>query len=406
MNLKNTQAEFGLAAKIFHWFTAILIFLLLSVGFYMAGLPVSPQKIQIYFFHKSFGLLVLLLAALRLLWRVYNPPPPGLASHAKWEKTLAHLIHVLIYAALFLMPLSGWVMSSAGDFPVSFFGLFEMPVLTPKNKDVFELMQGVHTAIAFTLLAALALHMAGAFKHHFIDKDVTLKRMTSMKLGFTGGVILALAAGILWIKPVLLAIGDDEDEARPAAITEQAGSENQAAHENLSSDAPEWAIEKDQSAIQFIATQYGTAFQGSFPDFDGEIYFDPDNIGQSLVNIEINLRDIKTGSDDRDAQAQSPDWFDTEQYRKAVFRAGKFEQNAQGQYIAHGDLTLRGATMPLDLPFTLEFSEEDGKHFALMRAEITLNRLDYGVGQGQWASAETIGTDVRLSITVKARHVD
>jgi cytochrome b561 len=157
---------------------------MLLLGLYMGSIDPSPFKFSLYTWHKSFGTLVLMLALLRLSWRFINIAPAHLPNHQQWEVTLAKIAHVLLYILMIAMPLSGWIMSSAGEFHYAFFGLFEMPMIVPKNENLMNIAREAHEIQAYVLMGIIGLHAAGAFKHHFIDKDETLKRMTSDRAGF------------------------------------------------------------------------------------------------------------------------------------------------------------------------------------------------------------------------------
>ncbi len=200
----NSGNNYGFIVKLLHWSVALLILGLLSLGFYMHGLESDPFKFKLYGFHKSFGVMVLGLAGLRVFWRLINPPPPAIAAHPVWERILARIIRILLYFIIFAMPLSGWLMSSAGGHATGFFGLFELPAPFPKDKALFKLMKETHEILAFVTIGAVGLHMIGAFKHHFIDRDETLKRMTNRRLGLLSGTILALIAAILIAAPLIL----------------------------------------------------------------------------------------------------------------------------------------------------------------------------------------------------------
>ena len=177
MSLENSRESWGAVAKGFHWTIALLIIGLLALGLYMTGLPIGPAAFKLFFLHKSLGITVLALAALRLGWKLANIRPDAPAGHRRWEKGLAHATHMLLYFAMFAMPLSGWIMSSAKNFHVSVFGLFTLPDLVAPDPALAERAAGFHTALAWVLMAAIALHAAGAFKHHIIDRDDTLLRM-------------------------------------------------------------------------------------------------------------------------------------------------------------------------------------------------------------------------------------
>lgn len=178
MPYRNTQIEYGTVAKAFHWVIALLIIVMLCVGLYMTNVKMPMgQKFQIFGLHKSTGMLILMLASLRLLWRLINTHPIPLPSHQAWEKALAKLVHGLLYGAMFLMPLTGWIGSSAKNFTVSFFGLFPLPNLVGRNDALAKTMWQIHEYAAYALIGLIALHFAGAMKHHLIDRDGTLWRM-------------------------------------------------------------------------------------------------------------------------------------------------------------------------------------------------------------------------------------
>ena len=203
--LNNTQNAYGLLAKAFHWVTGLIILGLLSLGFYMEGLEGTPFKFGLYGWHKSFGALVLFLVIFRLGWKFASVRVESLPTHQQWEKLLAKGAHILLYLAMFAMPLTGWLMSSAAGYPVKMFGL-ELPALIEKNKELGGFFNQAHGIIAYALIGLLVLHVAGAFKHHFLDKDETIQRMTLPELGFVGGVGLAIIAAVAIGLPVLLVL--------------------------------------------------------------------------------------------------------------------------------------------------------------------------------------------------------
>lgn len=176
--LKNTPDRYGLIAQLFHWTLAVLMISLLGMGMYMSDLPsTDPNKFPLYGLHKSFGITVLILFVGRLFWRLYNAGlPQSNPKHAKWERRLAHAVHVLLYVTAIAMPLSGWGMSSAGGHPVSLFGL-ALPPLVPKDPALGAFFSGAHSVIGWMIIGLVALHVIGALKHYFIDKDGTISRM-------------------------------------------------------------------------------------------------------------------------------------------------------------------------------------------------------------------------------------
>lgn len=177
MRLFNTETRYGLVSIILHWLIAIIIIALIALGLYMVDLPISLQKLILYGWHKEFGILVLLLACARMMWRVANITP--LLNLPLWEEIAARAVHWAFYVFMFAMPITGWIISSAAGLPVSFFGLFVLPDLVGPNNDVMKLFQEIHEWLGYALIATIVLHVCAALKHHFINKDDILRRILS-----------------------------------------------------------------------------------------------------------------------------------------------------------------------------------------------------------------------------------
>jgi cytochrome b561 len=160
-----------------HWLIALLIFAAFPLGIYMHDLPLSPFKLQLYSYHKWIGVTIFLLAVFRLYWRMTHRPPALPESMPRWERIAAESVHYLLYALLFLIPLSGWLMSSAKGFQTMWFGVLPLPDLVGKDKALGDLLQQVHELLNFTLLGVLGGHIGAALKHHFIERDDILARM-------------------------------------------------------------------------------------------------------------------------------------------------------------------------------------------------------------------------------------
>lgn len=177
MKLRNTVTQWGTPAKLLHWLVVLLIigqFVLASLA---EDLPLGMAKLGMLARHKSVGITIFALAVLRLLWRLLNPTPELPANTPPWQRRLAQTTHALLYAVILAMPLSGWAMSSAKNYPVSWFGLIQLPDLVAPNESLFSTLKETHEALATALLVLAALHVAGALKHHFIEKNGVLRRM-------------------------------------------------------------------------------------------------------------------------------------------------------------------------------------------------------------------------------------
>jgi len=175
---KNNTNRFGFIAVALHWLVSLPVFILFALGWWMTELDYYDSWYKLGpWWHKSIGVLLFLTVALRLCWRFLSPPPKPLSSHQPWEIKIAHAVHLLLYLLLFVTMLSGYLISTADNRPIEVFGWFSVPATItsiPEQEDVAGL---VHLIVASTLIGLVSLHAAAALKHHFIDRDRTLKRM-------------------------------------------------------------------------------------------------------------------------------------------------------------------------------------------------------------------------------------
>lgn len=363
MSWRNTAESFGIVSRLLHWITAMLVVYLLALGLIMTELPRNPLLGKVYWLHKSVGICVLVLTATRLLWWIGNKRPAILGNVA-WEKLLAQVVHALLYITLIGMPVSGWVMSSAKNFPVSFFGLFTLPNLVAPDKELGEFLETVHEVLAWALMGALGLHVAGVIKHTVINKDGTLRRML---LGKT--VLLALIF---------------------AAVPAQAQT------------AKKWDVVSSDSAITFEARQMAAPFEGKFRNFTAAINFDPQQLDQSAVSVEVDLSSADTQNEERDEDLAKPEWFNVGKFPKATFVSKAFRQLRADPYEfeVDGTLTIKGISKDITLPFTFD---ELTPHSAKMHGELSLNRMDFGLGaEGDWADPTVVAPDVKVTIRISA----
>lgn len=169
--------RYSVGSKLFHWLVALIVLTMLSVSFFLDELPGTIKSTAIMF-HKSFGLTILLLMILRSFWIIHRGKPTLPATVARWERYLSHAVQYSLYLFLFLMPICGWVMSVAANKTPVFFGFFNVPLpFIAPNKALSQWMFSAHETIAFIIIALLCLHVAGALKHYFIDRDKVLQRM-------------------------------------------------------------------------------------------------------------------------------------------------------------------------------------------------------------------------------------
>lgn len=174
--LENRVKSYSTGSKVFHWLIAVIVIFMLAFSFFLGDLQ-NSVKPTAYMIHKSFGLTVLGLMILRVIW-IIKSGRPKLPSHIPFaEKLLSRVVQYSLYVFLFAMPIVGWVMSAAaGKIPV-FFGLFKMPLPIAKNESLAKLMSETHETIAFILIGLIILHIVGAWKHYLIDKDEVMQSM-------------------------------------------------------------------------------------------------------------------------------------------------------------------------------------------------------------------------------------
>jgi cytochrome b561 len=177
MQSRNPPAHYTAVAQALHWLIAALIVIQFTLAYMADDLPIGAHKLALLARHKSFGMTVLMLAILRLLWRLGHAPPPLPSGMTPLERMLARGTHMAFYVLLFAMPLTGWLMSSAKNYSVSWFGLFTWPNLIGKNETAFKLLLSTHETLSFVLFAIAILHIVAALKHHFWNKDDVLLRM-------------------------------------------------------------------------------------------------------------------------------------------------------------------------------------------------------------------------------------
>jgi len=163
-------------AIVLHWLLALMIVGAFCVGLTMHELPLSPTRLKLYNYHKWAGITILALSALRLLWRLTHRPPPDLPMPA-WQQRAAHAAHGLLYVLFFAVPLAGWAYSSSAGFPVVLFGILPLPDFVPVDRPLSEVLKGAHALLAFALAFVVLVHVAGALKHRFMDRDGLLQRM-------------------------------------------------------------------------------------------------------------------------------------------------------------------------------------------------------------------------------------
>ena len=178
----NTPERYGAVAQLLHWIIVALVITQFVLGFSAQGLPIGIERFMLLVQHKSIGMTVFGLALLRLAWRAYTPAPALPAGMPASQRLVAHLSHGLLYALILVIPVVGWITSSASHLTVTWFGLFAFPNLVGPDLHLARLAKNVHAAVAWTLLVVASLHALAALWHHFRLKDTVLLRMLPVRL--------------------------------------------------------------------------------------------------------------------------------------------------------------------------------------------------------------------------------
>lgn len=455
-----SSKRYSAVAIVLHWAIAAAILLMIPLGWWMsdeaaAGNP-SGAIYNAFQLHKSIGLTVLALSLARLGWRLANPPPPMPPHMPAWERTIAKATHWAFYGLMIGLPLSGWVFVSAGwslhdnasmAVPTHYFGTFQVPALFGLTRAAEDVRAAVaaasmraHSLMAWAAIVLVALHIGAALKHHLFDKDNVLTHMIpglraldgsappprnpqrlavlGVGLGLTG---VALAAALFAISGYVAAASAPQHQSN-IEISEPAAQENAA----IADEAPDaaalepvaaapagppanpsapaapaaWRVDAGASAINFTyvyADESGeTPMTGRFTRWRADIRFDPDNLAASRANVTIETASVSTNAAYHTSTLPSAAWFNSAAAPNATFVTREITARGNG-YAARGDLTIRGVTRPVTLPFTLTIEGDR----ATMAGTLAIARADFGVGAGAEGD-DMIGPEVTIQVRVIA----
>lgn len=162
-----------------------------------------------------------------------------------------------------------------------------------------------------------------------------------------------------------------------------------------------WSLDAESSTLRFVFDQAGSKQQGQFRSFSATFWFEPDRPETGRFELDIDITSLDTGEPERDQILRSADMFAVEKWPRAAFRAFNIRSKGKNRYLADAELTIRDQTRRLDFPFVLNLLQ-DGAAFRL-QTELYIKRLDYGVGQEDWATTSWIADEVKIEIEVVAR---
>ena len=400
MQLTNTRARFGTVSKTFHWLIALGILAMLPLGLIASQLPYDTseqlaRKAFLFSVHKTLGVGLFAVALLRILWAAVQPRPLHLAPQRSVETVAADVAHWLLYGALVAVPLTGWVHHAATEgFAPIWLPIGQNLPFVPESAAVAAVAGSLHWLSSLVLALTLVGHVAGALTHHFVLKDDTLRRMGvgPLRAAPASGAdrhpaSLALALAI-WAGAFGAAWGTGAFSgaapvapAAPVAQLPQADSG--------------WEVTEGRLSI--TVQQFGAPVTGRFDSWTAAIRFDDrpdaDAAARGDVRAEIAIGSLTLGS--VTAQALGADFFDAAQFPTAAFEARIREAGAA--YEAAGTLTIKGATIPVTLPFTLLLDGDTAR----MEGRLTLDRRDFGIGLAMTDPAQ-LAPDVTVEVTLTA----
>lgn len=386
---RNTSTSYGSVARTLHWLAALLILGNIALGFTAQALPMEPLERKFLFFslHKTLGIAAFLVALIRIGWALSQPRPAPVHPERRLENLAAETVHWLLYGAMLLVPLTGWIEHAAteGYAPI-LWPLGQNLPLIPQSPELAHVMAVLHVTLVKVLIGAVLLHVAGALKHVVIDRDGVLARMLRGRPAgpghsqdTNGGHLLPAGVALaVFLSTGALAVGTASNGPPPRAALEQAASE--------------WQV--TQSELGFAVTQMGSEVQGGFADWTAAIDFAPET-GTGSVEVVIDMTSVTIGTVTE--QAKAGDFFDVANFPLARFQ-GEIRPDGDG-FIAEGPLSLKGYQAPVTLPFSLQI--QDGT--ATMTGQTVMDRRDWNVGEG-YDNESSVGFSVTLSVALSAER--
>ncbi len=410
-------------AMLLHWLLAACFAFQLGLGWRMDA-PRGPQSFAVFQLHKSLGITILALTLIRLVWRLTHPAPPLPATLKRHERVMAHAVHWAFYLMLIGMPVSGWMLvsSSPTGVPTILYGVLPWPnvpgvaTLPAAAKAAINARaDNAHHLLALLAYALIALHLAGALKHQFLDRDQELWRMMPVarrRLGVAALVAILLLAALallgktLHLSPIaraqapVAAPSPAPAEAPPApAPAPPAPPPATAAAPAAAPVEPSiWVVRKRASSLGFHTAWSQGAVDGHFGTWDAAIRFDPAALASSSVKVTIDMASAATGAPDTQNALPGTDWFDVAAHPTATFAATRFRHLGGDRYEALGRLTIRGVARPLTLPFTLAIAGD----VATMTGTARIDRVAFGVGQGEWSATTDLPAGVTVTVKIAA----
>lgn len=400
----NTRLSYGRVTRGFHWLTALLILSAIPLGLVGADLAqqltraggaadqgLIDRTMLVFSLHKTIGITAFFTALARILWALGQPKPGLIHGDRKAEALAAEIVHWLLYGSMLLVPLSGWISHAAhtGGAPIWWpFG--QGLLLVPKSEAIAQAAAHAHDIGKSVLILAILLHVAGAIKHHVLDRDATLRRMWTGEAATTvtaqqPGHLLPAAVALVVLAGAYGSTALDlirtPDTAAPAATTTGA-----------TTGIGNWQVVSGTLAI--TVQQMGGTVEGRFAAWTADIAYAPGPDGpRGAVTVTIPVSSLSLGSVSE--QAMTPDYFDATAFPTATVTADLIQ--AGDRLTAEGLLTIKDQSVPVSFPVDLTLTGDD----ATASGALTLDRRRFDIGTGV-QDPGTLGFDVGVRFEVTA----
>ncbi len=367
--MRDDSPRYSSVAIVLHWVMAVAFVLMLGSGVVMSNVELSKTlQFNLYQWHKSLGVLLLVTAVLRLVWRLLHRPPALPVRMKRLERRAAKIGHWVLYGLMIALPLSGWVMvsSSVYGLPTIVFGWFEWPHVPAVvgNEMVNNMASEVHWIVALLFAIAIAGHVVAVIKHAVRDKEHLLRRMWWVKAHSLKSVLLV---------GLMLGFGS-------------------------MAEAASYVVDPTTSEVRFSGEHAGDAFEGRFATWSAEIVFDAEDLAASHITARFDMASAVTGNKLYDGTLPQADWFDVQNHAEASFVSTMVSAKPEGGYAAAGELTIRGITQPVTFDFTIEQNAQP----VIAEGYFVIDRLAYAIGKGSDPDAEWVSQEIAVHLHIEA----
>ncbi|NML08808.1 polyisoprenoid-binding protein [Sphingobium sp. AR-3-1] len=407
--------RYSRAAIFLHWAIAALLAFQIAVGWALEDL--GARGFALYQLHKSVGITVLALTLARIAVRYWKPRPAKVEGG--WQGALASGVHIGLYAFMLGAPLTGWALVSTAKVkvPTLIFGVIPLPHL-PLPAAVHGLAENGHGLIAWLGIALVALHVAGALRHHILMRDgliwrIIPARSTALLVALPALILVGFVAGRAILPgpkvapaPIAAEPADETaDETAPANIAEAVNAADNAtanvsaaAAEDTVGPPPAWTVQPG-GRIGFSVGNDGEAISGSFSKWTAQIVMDPDHPDSADMKVTIDMASANVGDSYKDGMLPGDEFFGVAAHPTATFVAKGAKATGPNAYRARGTLTLKGVSKPQTIRFTLAGKDATRK----VSGSATIARAAFGVGNGDSSTGLTPTVALTFAFTAKRK---